>query len=886
MWNGAPIARVSAPSRAFGLHPSSPCALSNTVTAVGKRMMHLLYADKAPQHLMCFQVPRINPELCFHSHDAHLLRISGVSKGKVPRTRSETCAQSAPLRYGDSRSHPRQVFSAGLLTMYVVAKEGAYLTAAAAFGISQHPPALASQPDAFTILSSVKAHLPLPEDCDPSDVQTRGSKGDQTVQLSIRTPDPICQILSLKRHQWHKKDQHRRRTRNASMFSPCQTRKDLILSLAIRPLSTPCPEDETLLLQGMSSQQYSNDAFQSEICIPKMTVVYFGRLEVVSFGCGAALQHLQHGQVEIRIPADLQACLCQSCNPEFRLRPVMAEYFSAGHRQHTKHQGAQIQEIIESYMGVASVETESSFKVASLGVAQGSTPRFNHIAKPKASQWLLLDSTRLTWRESKHHRVGLTPINCVYTLAKHCQCTPNINWTVRYNNGMVDAPSTGYNGGQLRHAVKATPACRDAASETQIPDDLYFTTPYHTNLSSHRYRCGAECGASPCRWEVFAPVSQVDQQSYTAIALNGPPASRGKVHCNAELRRWCNYHPAPYMSCSGDLHLRNHHGHDLLIIPRHAQFRLQWPTSRLADYLISALGQHFSAQCNITGPNPPVTSIPARFTSSGHSAQDPRLLQAGGYEFCANDAKFYLVSPCSSTNPTWSILPCLGNTLSARFKRIANKFVARQARKGRLAKNIAKRDFQHRRHCNHPILKSSASLRTWPSAPWLMKQFAHLFDAKVTRSFIMQPGSQKNAPKCIDNMLQILKASNPMSWESPYAPLPPRGAAFWTPEHSGFRCLLLIICANRSWRMKTCRVPKPLDVQGKPARGKLESKIEDITSEPGSISRLTFLVFTVYEIPPASWSWKSWQLVMAFFGFPNVQITAKKVPRLWDPGQA
>ncbi|KAG7050295.1 hypothetical protein JMJ77_0013047 [Colletotrichum scovillei] len=35
--------------------------------------------------------------------------------------------------------------------MYVVAKEGAYLTAAAAFGISQHPPAPASQPDAFTV---------------------------------------------------------------------------------------------------------------------------------------------------------------------------------------------------------------------------------------------------------------------------------------------------------------------------------------------------------------------------------------------------------------------------------------------------------------------------------------------------------------------------------------------------------------------------------------------------------------------------------------------------------------------------------------------------------------------------------------------------------------
>lgn len=45
-------------------------------------------------------------------------------------------------------------------------------------------------------------------------------------------------------------------------------------------------------------------------------------------------------------------------------------------------------------MGVASQESESSFKVASLGVAHGSTPRFNHAAKPKASQWILLDSTR------------------------------------------------------------------------------------------------------------------------------------------------------------------------------------------------------------------------------------------------------------------------------------------------------------------------------------------------------------------------------------------------------------------------------------------------------------------------------------------------------------
>lgn len=44
-----------------------------------------------------------------------------------------------------------------------------------------------------------------------------------------------------------------------------------------------------------------------------------------------------------------------------------------------------------------------------------------------------------------------------------------------------------------------------------------------------------------------------------------------------------------------------------------------------------------------------------------------------------------------------------------------------------------------------------------------MKRFAHLFDAKVTRSFIMQSDSQNNAPKCIDNMIRILKASNPKS---------------------------------------------------------------------------------------------------------------------------
>ncbi|KAK7459104.1 hypothetical protein Landi51_00697 [Colletotrichum acutatum] len=200
--------------------------------------------------------------------------------------------------------------------MYVVAKEGAYLTAAAAFGISQHPPALASQPDAFTVTERmgipifVPAHLPLAEDCDPSDVQTRDGYSYQ---------------------------------------APCQSRKDLILSLPIRPLLTPCPEDETLLLQG--------------IC---RFLLFLG-------------------------------------------------------------------------LGVAGEYTESSFKVASLGVAQGSTPRFNHVAKPKASQWLLLDSTR------------------------HIHFSKS-------------------NGGQLRHAAKVTPACRDAASETQIPDDLYFTITMYSRL--------------------------------------------------------------------------------------------------------------------------------------------------------------------------------------------------------------------------------------------------------------------------------------------------------------------------------------------------------------------------------------------------------------------